>query len=798
MFPQPGKPLLSSSRRYREQLTTILVLALGIGITVTVFSVVYAVLLEALPFSDPERLVMIWSSSRALRVDQSQVSGGNLEYWKSHSRSFEGMAAFRTYEGYFRTAEGFEHRRVGEISPELLPLLGVRVALGRNFAESDQRRGSPRVAILSYACWKERFGGAGSVIGQRIQQTTSDLTIIGVMPSTFRFFSLVFREEPEMYFPIETNVAWRAHNNRVYRAIGRLRGDSTLEQASSELRVIASALEQEDPRFNAGYSVHLTALRTDIVGRWRTALWIIFATAGSLLLVSSANASVLTLLRSARTRKETALRSALGATPMRLYAELLSEAIMMGLVSGGLGCLAAFVVLRAVGSSELVGELGVPRMSEVGLNPAVLGFAVFTTVVTTVLSILIPALGTAKGDVVQILKGDDRRMSLSGFALRSTRFLVLTQVLFSVVLLDCSFFMLRDLRRLHNLPLGYDYRDVLTVRVAPLLPLNWAAFWQPLIENVRRLPAVESVATTYPLPCQEYPLWDFKLAEGSLPVGQVQQLARFQDVTTNYFQVMKVSLVRGRLFSESSGFWEPGTMVINRAMSQRFWGNQSPLGQRIILRGQPKPYTIVGVVEDAGESPFQATPTPNGYISWPENWGYLLVRTKAPLRSATPMIVSTVRSSAKGIPVDDVRTLESRVFAPAAQPRVQTMLAATFAVLALLLALVGLYATMSFLAATRIKEFGIRVALGATKGDVLSLLVFRDLRVALIGATLGTAGALALTRVLSTLLYGVGAVDLSSLILVPVAVTVLCVTASYIAARRATVCIDAAELLRSQ
>jgi putative ABC transport system permease protein len=471
------------------------------------------------------------------------------------------------------------------------------------------------------------------------------------------------------------------------------------------------------------------------------------------------------------------------------------------LASSTVGSLVAFAALRAVRSLEIVSQLRVPRIQEVGVDSVVVAFTLAITAIVGILCTLAPVADVARVEPGQTLRREVGQSAFGTLILKSINVIIVMQVALCVMLLDCSFLMLRDLRRLQDLYLGYDYRNLVTMRVSipTTFPSSqWDSLYLEILQSVRNLPTVGSVATSYPLPCQEFPPWHFRVVEGSIPLPNVQEYVKVQNVTTNYFAVMRASLLRGRLFSTTNGLYETDVTIINRTMAQRFWGNEDPIGRKLVLESIRNPHTIVGVVEDARESPFQAAPPPVAYISRPMNWAYLVVRTKRVPEVVLSGIVGQVRNRAKEVAIDQIAAMESLVFSAGTQPYVQTILVSVFSGLTLVLALVGLYASVSFSVATRVREIGIRLALGATARDVLLLFVLRSLRLTLVGVALGTAGALALTRVLSSVLYGArrGA-DALVLAFVSLLVTALCVLCGYISARRATL-VEAAPLLRCQ
>jgi putative ABC transport system permease protein len=780
-------------------------LALGIAASTAIFSVINAVLLVPLPFEQPERLAVLWTKREG--EPRESVSPPDFLAWREAGTAFESLAAFSSVS-FNLAGEGPPERLRGvSVSTHFFDVLGVGAALGTTFRADPAGQAPWQVVVLSHELWLRRFGGDPHVIGRTVRLNDRSYQVIGVMPERFVWPSItplqsLAEERAELWVPavrhdvplfsadVEQDFS-RERNIRYLRVVGRLKPGVALEGAARVMDTVAGRLAREYPDTNARAGVQVVPLREQLVGNVRHVLWMLLGAVGLVLAIACANVANLFLARSSARRQELAVRVALGASRGRLVRQLLLESVVLALVAGGLGLLGAVWgvdVLLGMGTGDL------PRHTEVELDGRVLGFTLLVSVLTGVLFGLAPAVQSSAPDLHATLKGAGGR-TVSGEG-RSRSALVVGEVALAVVLLIGAGLLLRSLWRLQGVEPGFQTDNVLTWSLA-LPPGDYpderrqGAFFQEVVSRVEALPGVTSAAAVVTLP---YDGNDIALAlfiEGRPPAepGQRRELG-LQMVTPGYFRTLGIPLRRGRDFASTDTADTAPVVLVSEAAVRRFWPDEDPIGKRIRL-GSPEDgwRTIVGVVGDVRHGGPAEEPRPEVYVPVRQSafpFMQFVVRTRQEPMALAPAVRAAVAELDAELPLSDVRTLEAVVASATARPRFLSTLVGVFAALALLLAGVGLYGVIAYMARQRTRELGIRMALGAQPEDVLWLVLGSGMRLAVLGVGLGLLAAWAASRVMGSLLYGVSATDpltFGGLALLVLGVTLV---ATWLPARRAT------------
>jgi putative ABC transport system permease protein len=779
-------------------LITVITLALGIGANTAIFSVVNAVLLRPLQYSDPDRLVQVWQNLPQLGLNQVTVSAPEFLDYKDQNRVFERMAAFRG-QGFALTGGAEPEQIFGvRVSADLFPLLGVVPALGRVFLPEEDQIGGPRAVILSHGLWQRRFGSDATVIGKSLTLDGESFTVVGVMPPGFQF------PPQSLQFELWTNVPFDLNdlNRRGWRPLGviaRLKSGVSVDQANAELKAIARRFPVSGPVPSA-YAI---SLQEQVVGRVRRALLIMFGAVSFVLLIACANVANLTLSQAAARQREMAIRAAVGASRSRLIRQLFIESLPLALLGGGAGLLLAVGIVKLLVSAS---PDNLPRAHEIGVDLRTLGFTLSVSLLTGVVSSLAPAWQFSKLDLNESLKEGGRGASVSfrRFGLRSI--LLVSEVALSVALLIGAGLMINSFTRLLQVDPGFDPRGVLTMQIA--LPQSKYAeiqqrafFFEQALERIRRLPSAQSAGMTSALPLTFNPDFGFTI-EGRTPSapGDTPQ-TRWRAISPDYLRTMGIALRRGRYFTEQDHENAPGVAIINETMARRFWPDEDPLGKRIKLGGPQRPYPwmeIVGIVEGVKHDGLDAPVGPEMYMPYAQTPFsqmpaglrfppmFFAARSGSDHASLAAAMRAEIKALDKDLPVINIRTLDQLLANSISQHRFYLLLLAFFAAVALTLAAVGLYGVVSYTVRQRTHEIGVRMAFGAQAGDVLRLIIRYGMKLTLIGALIGLAGALALTRLMKTLLFEVSATDPLTFAGVSALLTAVALLACYVPARRAT------------
>jgi predicted permease len=781
----------------------VLTLALGIGATTVMYAGIYAVLLRKLPFAEPDRLVMIWERDSGPKESTDDPSPADLRDWQQQSQSFEQVSAMvdRVYDV---TGSGEPEEIHGaSVSGNLFSLLGVTPALGRTLLPDDDHPGS-RVVMISYGLWQRGFASKPQVIGQSLILDGQETSIVGVLPASFE---LVNREY-DLWTPVAfTDTQANDRRSHYLSVLGRLKRGVSLRQAETEMTAIARRMAQLYPG-TSGNGVALVPLHQQLVGDVGSSLLILFAAVVSVLLIACANIANLLLARTSSRRKEIAIRQALGASPSRLIRQLLTESTLLGVCGGLAGLL---IAEWSAGLWRTLVPQNITGLAEIQINGNVLGFTAVLCLLATILSGLMPALTFSKADPQEFLKAGGKS-SFTSLRTGIREGLVVSEVALAFVLLISAGLLIRSFARLQAVDPGFHSDHLLTLRIT--LPrtkyANLArrvAFYDQVVERVESIPEVKAASLITFLPLTFGGGSTILTIEGrpAPPSGQ-GPLAAYRQVGADYFRAMRIPLLQGRFFDSPDMSDTAATAIINQTMERQLWPGENPIGKRIKLgpADSQEPWvSVVGVVGDVRQFALEAPAALEVYVPYTRSAAFffaprdLIVRTGSdPLRLAAA-IKSAIWSVDSDQPVSNIQTMDEVLSQAVAQPRFYMVLLGIFAALALMLGSVGLYGVMAYSTAQRTQEIGVRMALGAEPQDVLRLVLMRGAKLTVAGLCLGLAGALAVTHLMKSLLFGVGANDPLTFVGVAVVISAVALASSYIPARRAT-CVDPMVALRHE
>ena len=749
-------------------LVAVVTLALGIGANTAIFSVVDAVLLHPLAFHEPSRLVAVWETTEqagAQSNSRNEVARGNFYDWRAQNQVFEQISAL-TYANFNLSGIGEPERIQGAVvSYNFFQTLGVQPALGRAFTADEEKPTTERVAIISRELWQKHFGGDLSIAGRKVTFNGEPFTIVGVMPAGFNV-QFPTTLQVQIWTPLRTGTSDTDRIAHYLYVIGRLRPGVTLEQAQAGMNVIASGLKQQYPDTNRGSGVNIVPLQRQLVGDIQPYVQLLFAAVGLVLLVACANVANLLMARLTGRRREIAVRLALGAGRSRIVRQFLTESLLLSTLGGLLGLLIAgygISALRALAPADL------PRVNEIALNGPALLWAGVTLILTSVAFGLAPALRASRAEAGESLQAGGRTAG-SASQNRFSQFLVVAEVALAILLLVGAGLVIRSSMRLQEVDPGFEEKNLLTLNVAlPRQKYREAsqanAFFDRLLERVRNLPGVTASGGVDPLPMSGSDSTTGVVIEGQPveAVGNRPEVGERQ-VTPDYFQAMGIPMLDGRSFTKQDRADTPVVVVVNEALARRFFPDGQALGKRIGLEegGKLKWAEIVGVVGNIRHRRLDAEIKPELYESYqqfPQNFMSVVVRTAVEPTSLIAAIRGEVQQLDKEQPVFEMKTMEQRLAETLAQGRFVMSLLTIFAALALTLAVIGIYGVMACFVGQRRKEIGIRFALGAQKGDVLKWVIAQGMSLAAIGVAIGLVAAFGLTRIIATLLFGVGPTD---------------------------------------
>jgi putative ABC transport system permease protein len=740
----------------------VLTLALGIGANTAIFSVVNAVLLRPLPFPDSERIVSFEGVNPSKGITDSNMSVPDLADWRAQGQAFEQLAGFITGGALLVAGDEAERVRGTSVTEDFFPLFRTAPLHGRALRPDDAKKGATPVAVLSHGLWRRRYGGDPGIVGRQIMVGRESTEVVGVMPPGFGY-----PERTEIWFPLALDPAAERRDNRYLEVVSRLKDGAALAGAQAELDAVNARLAQGYSETNSGWGVKLTYLRERLVGNMRTPLLVILGAVALVLLIACGNVANLLLARAASRSKEFALRDALGASRARIVRQLLTESLLLSLAGGAVGVLISLWLTQL-----LVGLLpaGMPRLEEVRPDARLFGFALAVSILTGLLFGLAPALQASRGDLNETLKEGGRTGAGGARRNRARSLLIVSEIALSFMLLAGAGLLARSFLRLRDVNPGFNPDGVLALRISasgPTYPagLARAELYKRALERIESLPGVEAAGAVLSLPLggDTFNVGRSFIREGRPATPEESAGASYLVSTPGYFRALQIPLVAGRTFTDQDSDKSPMVVVVNETMARRYWPGESPVGKRItIWRDEKFPREIVGVVGDTRSRPGE----PAGaqmYVPYAQdaNWGSLslVVRSSVAPASLVAAARNEIHALDKAIPVYNTRPMSDVVAAAHADRRASTLLVGAFALLALLLSLVGIYGVTAYYVTQRAHEFGVRMALGAQARHVLKLVMGQSLRLTLGGLALGICGALALTRLLESLLYEVKPTD---------------------------------------
>jgi predicted permease len=778
----------------------VVTLALGIGANSAIFSVVNGLLLRPLPYPDSERLAIIWTHSPGANVAQDWPSPGQFAAVKSQTDVFEDLALTHGFSANLAGGDTPERVDAVQTTSNLFTLLGARPLLGRFFLPEEDAPDRPQTVVLSHSIWQRRFGSDPNVLGRAITLSGDSYTVVGVLP---RDFSLGYEvmptvsavQQPEFFVPLALSAKeMESQGDENYNVVARLKPGATVERAQTELDVVASRLAQQFPGYyppSRAFRLSVRPLLEQVVGDVRPALLMLLGAVGFVLLIACANVANLLLARAATREKEMAIRTAVGASRRRVVRQLLTESVVLACAGGALGLLAAYWGLDALRG---LGPGNIPRLRDVGMDLRVLTFTFGVAVMTGVLFGLAPALRGSRVNLSETLKEGGRSSAGGGGRLRSA--LVVVEIALSLVLLVGAGLLVRSFMRVQRVEPGFDARNVLSMRLSvggtPYQGERSGEFYRELLTRVRRLPGVESAGTASILPLGGGIGWGSITIEGRAAANGQEQIQADQRVAgAGYFETMKVPLAAGRYFGEQDTADSLKVAVIDENMARTYWPDTDAVGQRF-KRGSADdeaPWlTVVGVVADVKQYALDTDSRVTFYTPHaqsPSGTMYVVARTSVEPSSLAAAVTKEARAVEPNVPVFDVKTMGQRLSDSLARRRFAMTALGLFALVAMLLAAVGIYGVMSYAVAQRTREIGVRVALGAQTGDVLGLVIRQGMTLAALGIAVGLVGAAGVTRVMGGLLFGVGATDPLTFASIAAVLAAAALLACYLPARRA-------------
>lgn len=768
----------------------VLTLGLGIGANSAIFSTVNAVLLRPLSFPDSESLVLLEGVHTRQGISQSNMSVPDIVDWQNQNQSFEHLAGFITGGVLMMSNEETERVLSAGVSGDFFALMRTNPALGRTLQPDDARTGHDNVAVLSYGLWQKRFGGDPSVIGTKVMISGDNTTIVGVMPNGFEF-----PQQAELWWPLILDGAAERRDNRYVNVVGRLKPGVTVEQANVDINAINQRLAQTYVETNAGWSTRVTNLRERTVTGLRTSLLVLLGAVAMVLLIACANVANLLLARVTSRQKEIAVRTALGASRWRIVRQLLTESLLLSIIGGVVGFGLSVWLTRLL---IAVSPANSPRFDEIGIDRRVFLFTLGITLLTGFVFGVAPALQASKLDLNQNLKESGRRGAGGARHNRLGSLLIVSEIALSFMLLVGAGLLVRSFMRLSEVSPGFTPNNILTMRMG-LTPGKYqqgeprAQIFSQAVEKIKAVPGVESAGgvLSMPLGGDTFNVGRSWIREGRPFTPEESANAAYLVITPDYFKTLQIPLSAGRAFTDQDNNNAPKVVIINESMARQAWPGESAIGKRItIWRDEKFPREVVGVVGDVKAS-LDTDPRAQMYVPYAQDatWGsltFVIRTTTSDPASLAPAVRSEIRSLDKSLPVYNVKTMDDVLAASVADRRTSMLLFSTFAVVAMLLSMIGIYGVTAYYVTQRTHEIGIRMALGAQLRDVLTLVLKRGVSLALIGLAVGLAGAFALTRLLATLLFGVKPVDVVTFAAVSVCVIAVAVIACYLPARRAT------------
>jgi putative ABC transport system permease protein len=766
-----------------------LTFGLGIGVNTAVFSVFDGVVLRPLPYPEPDRITMVWMDNRQQGIKEDITSWPNYQDWRNQNSSFAVMAGYTGAAFNLTGADEPERLQGAQTTANFFDVMGVRPLLGRLYTDANETPGNDGVVLLSYGLWQRKFGGSNDVLGKTMTLNGRTFEIIGVLPATLRI-----PPEAQVWKPLAPDEGTRNARGAFWLpVIGRLKPGISVLEAQTEMTGIATRLEQTYPS-NQGFGINVVPLHRQLVGDIERSLVVLLASVGFVLLIACANLGNLMLGRTAARRKELAIRTALGAGRARLVRQIVTEALVLAAIGSALGLMFAWWATRLF---IRIGGDSIPRPDAIAIDVRVMLFTLGIAVVAALLAGIVPALQASRPAVVESLREGGREGG-SGASRRTRHVLIAIEVALAFMLLAVAGLLLRTLWSMQNVDRGFSLSRIATMRLslpgsAYAGPPEVRAFYSRLLERVRALPGVESAATGTGVLMPLLASSGIMTIEGRPPTRGPQIEYPREIVSPGYFETLGVTLAAGRTFTEQDHAEATLVTVINETFARSAWPDQDPLGRRVRFGGaQSKaPWlTVIGVVRDLRRSDdVRRAVRPEVYMCTlqnPPRSQMLLVRTATDPNAIVTSVRHEVQAINPQLPLFAVGTLEGQISETLTTPRFRAVLLAGFAVIALLLATIGIYGVTAHAVGQRTHEVGIRMALGAERRDVLGLILVQHLKPALIGVTVGVVGAIILSQSLRTFIYGIRATDPLTFIAMAIALIAVAVVACWVPARRAT------------
>ena len=777
----------------------VLTLALGIGANTAIFSVINAVLLRPLPFLEPDRIVQIWSQKASVNNSRIPPSLPDFTDWRAQIGSFSHLAYYRLADFHFTGVREPAEVRAGRVSPGFFDVFGVAPFLGRTFLAEEDVPGKDQVVVLGYSIWQQRFGGDRQIVGKSIGVEGRSCVVCGVMPSQFKFPESAAIWIPFAMTPDQIGSKRDDHFNL---AVGRLEDNIPLAAAQTEMSTIAVRLEREYPDSNKSLGVVLVPLHEDLVGDVRPGMLLLLGAVGAVLLIACANTANLQLARGLARQKEIAVRLALGASPARIVRQFLTESVLLSVLGGAVGLLAAY---GAIDVLIALAPANIPRIAETRLDGTVLAVCLGLSIGTGILFGLFPSLQALRIEFAEQLKEGSKGATGGTRRHRARNALVIAEITLAFVLLIGGELVLKSFHRLNGVILGFDPQDLATIRIS----LPWKhhvdgtdkLFFHQLNERIRVHPGLEQSALVRALPIadRQVTVW-FKLAGEAVEPGK-EPVAGFNYITPSYFDVMRIPLIRGRGLNDQDTPSSPRVVVVDESLTKRYFPNEEPLGRRVLVEGQgDQPFTIVGIVGGVRQRVPSQPPTPQLYLhsrQINEGRAWLVVRGASRVRGLDSIVGREVRRLDADQSISPLRTMEEHLYQSSQLPRFRAVLLSLLALLAFVLASVGIYGVMACSVTQRTRELGIRVALGAKRRDILNLILAQSGKMAVLGIGFGIVIALGAVRLLSSMLYEVSPRDAETFLVIPAIVALVVLATSYLPARRAAR-VDPMEALRHE
>jgi putative ABC transport system permease protein len=774
----------------------VLTLALGIGANSAIFSFVDGVLLKPLPYPEPDRLVLVWEKPPGGGINV--VSALNFLDWHDQNDVFAHIAA--TSGGSVTLTGSGEPRRIpgSRVSATYFDAFGVKPVMGRTFAPDEDQPGKEHVVILSYRLWANEFGGDRTLVGRTLTLNGEAFTVIGVLPEGSPFD----RTYSRLWRPLAFAPGERTRDFHWLQVVARLKPGVTLEQARTRMDAIGARIAADYPDSNKNWGVSVVSYGESVAGpQLKSSLYVLLAAVGLLMLIGCANLANLTLARGTSREREVAVRAALGAGRARLVRQLLTENVLLALVGGAAGVVVGYGLMR--GLQLMLPPFYLPAVASIAMDVRVLVFALALSVATGLAFGIVPALHATSPDLSSAMKEGGRGSSGDGGRRRLRSVLVVVEVALAFILLAGGGLLIRSFFAMVNTPLGFDSTNVLTLRV-PFAndrfatPEQLTAYVRAVTDRIRAVPGVRDVAATDTLPLEGYNNGMPFLIAGREAVDRAnRQACGFKIVQASYFRTLGIQIVKGRPFTDRDVKGGPPVIVINQSMADRYFAGVNPIGQRVLIQdiipGKPQlgpeiPWEIVGVIADERTAPLEYSMRPGVYAPMeqsPTTFVSLVLRAAMQPDVLNQTITRAIHEVDKDQAVTDFRTLEQMKSESAASSRLRTTLVVVFAALALLLSAVGVYGVLAYTVAQRAHEIGVRAALGASQGALMRMVLGGGLALTLAGLGLGAVGALAVTRLLSNLLVGVGAKDPATLVVAAATLFAVALVACYVPARRA-------------